>query len=928
MERKLDRKTLSFGKGMTNVPSDLLSDDTELAESNGFIYRNGEMKPVQEAKMVTGFGNNAKLMYVHKAADYKNLISYNASNELVCSIFNEEEGIVFAEKKTQYFEIDGVCDVSSVGNTLVVATTVGIYYLLFRSGEYVNLGTDIPKPNVSFYFTRKVETGELEEDRTPCVCRTFISDIQSDSGYLCYDSNGNFTGVKDNHDGAATYTLDYRHILDKNDAEKYSNFQTAVKGHAAETLMYVKKNNTFAFPFFIRTALKLYDGSYSRISNPIICYPSSLKNCKFEPCWYSSEKKTWQVIGNKVGSRGDPNFQYMMTLDYSDLMFKCDIPGKDDWQDIIKEIVFFATEDVTPFDIDADWSFKTVGEIANTTYYDGITEDGYISKELTFDWKNYQARELIYPVYKTEAKIIEGLLGRSQFYKLFSLKNNSKYIDNEWHDASAYDKSVSDVRIIKEGTVENLTSQEQLGVDDYYGWTKMVCKKLFTYNNRIHLVDAKRYPFDGFGYFVGKKYSGDDKAYVVLTHIVSMTSDTWVSGVMLASDSQLSGWLYYPDPNAKEITLYNNEEKAMRIPLTAHPLLNGAYSFENLPSKDGDAKFDDISTEEIQRIMGMRNIPENLNSQIFTSVVNNPFVFESSGDNMVGTGKILSIAANTEAVSQGQHGYAPLIVFTTEGMYALKTNSEGLYVGVDPLPREVCNNADSITPIDNYVIFTSDKGLMAATGGSAACLSEQMRGRTPRNFATMGGGRFLDFLKNCFVAYDYRDSILRIFKKSNGYTEDGDVVEDEKYYYIYDLANKTFSMGKLSLPVKAVVNDYPDNLIQDIGGYVYSLTGKPDVNDDETLYSGGFTTRPLKLGGSMTLKSIRAIKHLYDTDEGKVKLEVYASNDCKHWVRLTSLGGKPWKYFTFKYTLTDFKACDSFAGSIVEIQNRREDKIR
>ena len=48
MERNSERKTLSFSKGMTNVPSDLMSDDSELAYSQNIIYRNGEMVPIQK----------------------------------------------------------------------------------------------------------------------------------------------------------------------------------------------------------------------------------------------------------------------------------------------------------------------------------------------------------------------------------------------------------------------------------------------------------------------------------------------------------------------------------------------------------------------------------------------------------------------------------------------------------------------------------------------------------------------------------------------------------------------------------------------------------------------------------------------------------------------------------------------------------------
>lgn len=113
------------------------------------------------------------------------------------------------------------------------------------------------------------------------------------------------------------------------------------------------------------------------------------------------------------------------------------------------------------------------------------------------------------------------------------------------------------------------------------------------------------------------------------------------------------------------------------------------------------------------------NVPEVLNSQMFTSVVNNPFVFDASGDNTIGTGKIIGIVANTESVSQGQFGQYPLLVFTDEGIYAMSVTSEGLYGSVHPISREVCNNPDSITPTDRLVYFTSDKGLMAISGGTA-----------------------------------------------------------------------------------------------------------------------------------------------------------------------------------------------------------------
>ena len=72
MERNTERKVLSFGKGMTNVPSDLMSDDNELEVCDGFIYRHGELKSIQNPVKIGQ--TSYTIMYVHKMADYKNII--------------------------------------------------------------------------------------------------------------------------------------------------------------------------------------------------------------------------------------------------------------------------------------------------------------------------------------------------------------------------------------------------------------------------------------------------------------------------------------------------------------------------------------------------------------------------------------------------------------------------------------------------------------------------------------------------------------------------------------------------------------------------------------------------------------------------------------------------------------------------------------
>ena len=912
MERNLERKTLSFSKGMTNVPSDLLSDDSELLESDGFIFKDGEMKAVQKGVSI---GNVPyKIMYVHKMADYENIIAYDGTANIYWYTKDTSGNIVSPpDGVTKSFNVGTVYDVKSIGSTLVCATSEGLHYILYRGHQYNDLGTELPIPKVEFYTDGTVDNWQKDQDdlRKASFMCNIESFVDLTPRYAFYHTSGEdihklyATDPDQNKYNDIDSRMYWHHAVKQ---DKDTDFKNAVVGHVEQMINWVKDKNKFAFPFFVRFALKMFDGSYCRISSPIICYPSISKNWKFVEMGKSSKGYYEEGVGAK---------EYMYHIGYSGLFFKASIENKENWSDIIKEIVVFATDDVKSFELNGDWKFKDPIDIDNTVFYNGggsYHENVIEFRDSTYSGGGYHplALEWLMPVFKTEDKMIKELLEKTQFYKLFSLDMNSKYLDGNWHDSSYRDENVSDVNIIANYVVSNLTEQEQLKVDDYYGWTKLIPEKLFTYNNRINAIGLKRYPFDGFNFFTECKEKSEH-SYEYYVHIVNQQIDTWVKSEPNNNVDAIvfSGWLYYPDPNAQEMIIMQQGERwGLRVTLNQHKLLNGSYSFANLPGMGKNIKF---STMDAPTVSGEF---EDLNSQIFTSVVNNPFVFEASGDNTVGTGKILGIIANTEAVSQGQFGQYPLMVFTDEGIYGLSVNSEGLYSRAYPISREVCNEDSPLVPTDRLVFFAAKKGLMAASGGSVACMSEQMRGRVPRNFATFGEGKFLDFLKGCLIAYDYRDSILRIFSKG------------KSYQYIYNMVDKTFSMVNSGIEAQAVVNDYPDNLIQDTNGNVYSLTAKPDINEDTENYSGSFTTRPLKLGGSMTLKSLRAVKHLFDSDEGTIGLEIYGSNDCKHWCKLPSDGGKPWAYFTFKYTLQNFKAADSFAGSIVEVQSRREDKMR
>lgn len=870
MERNLERKTLSFGKGMTNVPSDLLSDDSELAFCKDFLYRDGEIKPIQRMRNI---GNiDGKIMHVHKMADFENIIAYDEANGGTLTWYNKNGNIIEGPKKT-FTNVGVVSDIKSVGNTLVVATDKSIRYYLFKGGKYVDLGSELPIPFFQPYFSMYGGGGFGGGS----------SSADLNNSYKC-----ELAGIVEGMKGTDGY-IHFNIIKDRE-----NDYLNAVEGCVMKGIEGEKEYNRFLFPFFIRYALKLYDGTYARISAPIACYPTISRNCEFYNLGYSK----------------DSIFHFVPRS--STLKYAASISGIENWSDIVKELCIFASDEVMPYyDIASkkteDWRLSRSG-------FDNLGKDYSLICYNTLEGKKEYERtaNAILPRYKSDGEIIEELLSKTQFYKLASLKTSNS------DDVNVRPEQYKSLPL-KRNVVSTLTTQEQLKKDDYYGWTHLYAKNLYSFNNRLNVFDLKRFPFKGFNNFLATKGVGDGNKVTYYVHIVSKSMDCWVKSEesQYFQEQTLTGWLYYPDPNATEMIIRitgPSKDKRIRVPLNTHSMLNGVYSFENLPTESSAISSEDVSLPFVDE-----TAHETLDSQIYTSVVNNSFVFESSGDNTIGTGKILGIVANTEAVSQGQFGQYPLLVFTDEGIYAMSTNSEGLYSSIHPISREVCNNTSSITPSDKVVFFTSEKGLMATSGGEAVCVSGQLSGGKNRGLPSTFLP-FKKFLENCLIAYDYKASLLRIFNK------------ETNYHYVYNMIEKNFAVAhnyaEEDIFCRNVVNNYPDNLVQYSDGLVYSLTGIPLSEDDSYNYTGTFTTRPLKLGSSMILKSLRAVKHLFDSDNGRIAVEIYGSNDCKNWCKLPSVGGKPWKYFTFKYTLTNFKANDSFAGSIVEVQNRREDKIR
>lgn len=384
---------------------------------------------------------------------------------------------------------------------------------------------------------------------------------------------------------------------------------------------------------------------------------------------------------------------------------------------------------------------------------------------------------------------------------------------------------------------------------------------------------------------------------------------------------------------------------------------------------------------------------ELLPNYILVSEVYNPWVYRSTGYHRVVHGTVVGMATQTQALGQEEHGIHPLIVFTDRGLASLVVGSDGQYTNrVDEMPREVCINPACITETDGAVFFVSKKGLMVIVGNQVSCVSENLNGH-PFDIATLPGldaasladqtlatkdwagiitacqgtsadhetlNGFLEFIRSekCRIAYDYIDSKLLIINPDFGFA------------YVYSMADNAISKTVLPEKVDNVVNDYPDTIMQqtvaDTGvtpsGNVYSLYDKRREDEVDNLQTAFLLTRPMKLGGPLTVSSLRELVNVgfWDkevvqvpmpanneteaneapapgtetetpeetpTEISCVKSMVWVSDNLKKWYLMSSRFGAAAKYFRLGLFIKMLPT-ERLSGTIITEQERRTNNLR
>jgi hypothetical protein len=701
----------------------------------------------------------------------------------------------------------------------------------------------------------------------------------------------------------------------------------------------------FIYPFFIRYALRLSDGSHARISEPILMIPNS----GYAPfiSFIEGDKKL---------------YLYAFIADLQ-CLFLNSIEEK--WKDFISGVDVFVSEQVYPYNQGANFdasknlfSYALIRKENNINQVKG-TNYGYVDLPDEY-YNNYYGRAKLdlYEVAKDVFNFSDFNVRENwQIIKIAPVENTREKLENvsQFYLAHSFDfdeikKGVDDTGTenyttikLKEGTLSSLVVRQPLS-DDQLSNCTFLNAHLTTYNQRLHLFDynlqhakptvpsrqnGQIYRYDSYG-----------ELYKLQVFIRTAQGERIVECNADEGDYNYSTdttWFFYPHNGAYRAVLYfkgtDNKTNIAGLNLKQHPILNGAYWMAD--TIDGSMVITSVVDSDNAACAQVDDISHYPNA-VLQSNVATPFLFPSSLMTSLGVQKIKALSSAAKALSQGQFGQFPLYAFTSEGVWALEVSTTGTYTARQPITRDVCINNNAVTQLDSAVIFPTDRGIMLLSGSQAQCISEAINSEYPFDVRKLPAFEklhnmlnhkpstdkclptlpFSEFLKQCQMLYDYVHQRIIVYAPN--------------ITYAYVLSLKTKQWGMIFSNITSHLNAYPEALAIDANNNVLNFSVQ-NAEAVKCLY----VTRPLKLEAANVLKTIDTLIQRGMFSKGNVSTVLYGSRDLQNWYLVWSskdhylkgFRGSPYKFFRIAGVAT-LSPDENIIGASVSFAPRQTNKMR
>lgn len=871
-------------KGIKRNTPGVISEDGELEELVNLRYKDGAFRPIPNRSVILPELNYTDI-YIHSNSGYKH---YLGVREDKLYYFAKD----IASEATKHTEIE-ICNISGevtftqMGNVINILDSQGIKYAVWYDDGYKLIDSNFDGEQNSEELLGKVD---LKVDVNP--------------------EGRAYTGP---------FSLD-----DKIQRESF--LSTYTRSNAIE-----KQDGRLNGIVLACSAIELYDGSYILHSNPILLGCAADDMTRYESLFVNGVKKNYltdkiAAFGISAGDLsvkdeyytttqsetivvGDVNPSTPQKIPYlPNLVMRFPVPN---YSEPYPTRVYRSCNDLK-YKVNSKLSptleplIKSIS-VFITTQIDMYKEELEVN---TFDKQKLLGDSTYYKFHylklKTNSELKKEIGELSTFYKIHEIP-----FEQLVEGSPAIDWTVVDLK----DKLLKLTSQEVLTYDNF-SHHQLLPEVQFMYNSKLHLGDMKTFLSRGFplgnffteqgvGQFPNERGIIGGLAYWIEVSIKTGSGLTKVvryknRAIGNVNVSDIASFVSYPDARATKMVIHieyaphlgvDGVTKDFEFKLTAHTTQNFAYYVSNdLKAQSGTLGIDPLQPAfthplEVQR--------EQINSNVCrVSEINNPFVFPVENTYSIGNGEIKAFSTNTIELSVGQAGQFPLYIFTSDGIYALFIGgAEVNYASSRPISREVINNKN-VKPVDNGVIFTTDKGVMIISGSQVQDLSEALRGdfldiSNQTTFQKTKSGltmlqevvandklvqlstaitteNVLEFIKNAVVGYKYID-------KEIWFTN-----PDKDYSYIFSKGLWT----KITQTGTRFINDYPRQLILNGSNLV-------DIAGETTGYvQTMFITRPLKMGDGFKQMITAVVRGDFKTNatlQHHAGIYIFGSYDGKRW---------------------------------------------
>ena len=881
--------------GYTAVPSDYECPDGDLALATGVLPEDGTLKPVLEASVKASLPADAEVVFIHANVSgmfhyiiYRKAAATDLSNR---KFYWVDKSVIDTGGSIPYSSMTLVSNhifltyntINAVGNALMIMTDTGMGYYLWDGTQYESFGDHMPELPISFGLNCTMERSTLQGR----IFAPAIPVSEAENGL-----------TNDNKD---LYTNEILGSVNKFIREQ------------------ANRTGKFMYPFLVRYAYRLYDETLTMHSAPILMVASS------------DVSPIVAVNGTIVMDGKVQSIAYYVAAMLSQLKYgvinSSDITEVQKWSDIIKSVDIFISAPIYTYN-QSGYIEKMYVDYDNA-YQDSFTiaesNDGDFNKRYagTMYRALYGTLDDVVPIPSFSAEAVKGKIRDCHdFYLLTSVKVDN--LTTSWTTVS-----------LEEDYLDSLQAREVM-TDDYDSHDNLIPSYSYNYNSRLNIANIIKELFKGFTPAAMLPYANHYATYnwIAYVHI----KEDYKEYVVKSDASELMVdspvlMLYYPNPNAYKITLDNGITKR-EYPLEKHDFLRGAFFFQG---------WDDLRevvyntpTESVDKKVTMPN-------KIYTSEVNNPYLFLASGVNTVGIGSVKGMAAVVSALSERNFGKGSLFVFTSDGVWVMDMRQDGIFIYSHPTARDIVTNPESITSVDKAILYASQRGIMMLTDNSNRCISEELEaydsfsvnGLPPvaetaaQNKVLQLAGVTADettivawhtFLAGCRMLYDYTGQRIIVYNPSYSYA------------YVYSLKDNKWGMTPSA--IKSGFNSYPDALVnsQGDGSIILEDWSNPDEQEGR---DGLIITRPLKLDYPDAMKTVRTVIQRGKFTSGNVQQILWGSRDLIHWYlvgsstyhRMYGLSGTPYKYFRLGLPVSLAEG-ESLYGCTVEYEVKDTNKLR